>query len=86
MGVVSDTAATLQFVAWIADRYQERTSRSLFGIRWGGILRCTAIDMAFATYGAALVDGHLKGAPVTWTQDDATALADEDMHYWEAAA
>lgn len=83
---MNDTAATLQFVAWIANRYQERTSPSLFGIRWGGILRCTAIDMAFATYEAALVAGHLKGAPASWTQDGAIALADEDMHYWEAAA
>lgn len=79
------TADVLQFVAWIADRYQERTSRSFLGIHFAGIRRCTAIDRAFATYEVALSGGELTGSPSTWTQAEALALADEDMRHWEAA-
>lgn len=81
---VGTSSAVLRFVGWIADRYQERTSHSFLGIHYGGIRRCTAQDIACATYEAALMDGVLAGPPARWTQADASDLADEDMQHWEA--
>lgn len=82
---VGTASAVLRFSAWLADRYQERTSRSFFGIRYGGMSRVAARAIAAATFETAVETGVLRLPPTSWTRDDADELVDEDMRHWEAA-
>lgn len=82
---VDTASAVLRFAGWLADRYQERTSRSFFGVRYGGMSRVAARAMAAATLEASVESGVLRLPPTSWTRDDADDLVDKDMRHWDAA-
>lgn len=78
-------AHALLFIGWMADRYQERTARRVLGFRLNRLSRDEAVDLARATFDAMPFDEHFGDPRMSWDQDGAAELVDEDMRHWEAA-
>nr|WP_314471112.1 3'-5' exoribonuclease [uncultured Sphingomonas sp.] len=82
----SDTMAhALLFIGWMADRYQERSMRRLFGIRFRTLPREAAVELARLTFDELPLDTPFGGPGMLWNRDDADALVDEEMRRWKAA-
>lgn len=75
----------LLFIGWMADRYQERTARRVFGFRFNTIPRAPAIELARATFDTIPVDEPFGDPRFAWDRDGAAELVDEEMRHWEAA-
>lgn len=75
----------LLFLAWMADRYQERTARRFLGFRYNTIPRAAALELARATFDAIPVDEPFGDPRFAWDEGGAAELVDEEMRHWEAA-
>lgn len=77
--------AASRFIGWMADHYQQRTARRVFGFRLNRMSRVEALDLARATFDTIPLDEPFGDPRMAWDEDGAAELVDEEMRHWDAA-
>lgn len=72
-----------RFISWMAERYRERTSHRILGLRVPMMSRAEAVDAAAATFDA--MDMTFGDPAYSWDRAGAIDMADEDLQHWEAS-
>lgn len=81
----SDTIVEVNaFLAHMAERYRQQTSRRVLGIRRYSLSRMHAMQLALATFDEALEEVPFGHPDHAWDRGHAHELVDEELRCWEA--
>lgn len=84
MAMSADKAfLAIEFIGWMADRFQRRTARRLLGIRFNRISRRDAIEHARTTFDASMLDAPFLDPAFSWDRDGAVDLVDSELEHWD---